>query len=506
MQMNDVMTTIDAWAQKAPEQLAYQSETAAFTYAELKQYSDHLAYHLTDRIAPKAPVVVFGELEFEMLASFLGASKAGHAYIPIESTTPQERIELILNVAQPALIISVLPWPGKIVTEIPVLTPTELAQIFKTPATPKPLTPVKEDENYYIIFTSGTTGVPKGVQISHKNLLSFLNWDLADFGITEKMRFLSQAPYSFDLSVMSIYPALTTGGTLVPMEKAVINDFKKLFAFLPKLDIEVWVSTPSFMDICLMEPTFDAKHVPSLKIFQFCGEELPHKTATELLKRFPHAGIFNTYGPTEATVAISQIKLTPEILAQYDRVPIGYVKADTEVQILSEGQLVTADQIGELIIKGPSVSKGYMHNPEKTAKAFFESAGQPAYKTGDAGKMTADGLLLYDGRIDFQVKLHGFRIELEDIDHHLEKVSYVKQAAVVPKYQNHKVQQLVAYVVANENPFEKTFQLTKAIKEELAQSVMDYMIPQRFVYLDQLPRTANGKIDRKGILNEVNSK
>ena len=162
-------------------------------------------------------------------------------------------------------------------------------------------------------------------------------------------------------------------------------------------------------------------------------------------------------------------------------------------------------EAGEIIIKGPSVSKGYMNNPEKTAAAFFEIDGVPAYRTGDAGRIEKDGLLLYEGRIDFQVKLHGFRIELEDIDHHLEKVSYVKQATVVPKYQEHKVQQLVAYIVANENDFEKAYQLTKAVKEELAEGVMDYMIPQKFVYVDQLPLTPNGKIDRKRLINEVNS-
>ncbi|MGP5430418.1 D-alanine--poly(phosphoribitol) ligase subunit DltA [Enterococcus malodoratus] len=503
--MQNIITAIDQWASDMPDAIAYQSETEQFNYQTLRQWSDNLAQYLNQNTAAKTPIVVFGELEFEMIASFIGAAKSGHAYIPIESNTPLDRIQLILEVAKPAMILSVLPWPEEITAEIPVVSPTELAQIFTTQQAQKDLQPVTDDETFYIIFTSGTTGVPKGVQISHKNLLSFTNWDLKDFGIESGMRFLSQAPYSFDLSVMSVYPALCSGGTLVPMEKAVINDFKKLFSFLPNLALEVWVSTPSFMDICLMEKTFDGEHVPSLKIFQFCGEELPRKTAEELLRRFPNAKVFNTYGPTEATVAMTQIEVTQDVLAKYDRVPIGYIKEDTEVLIYDEDQEAAAGEAGEIIIKGPSVSKGYMNNPEKTAAAFFEIDGVPAYHTGDAGRLQADGLLLYEGRIDFQVKLHGFRIELEDIDHHLEKVSYVKQATVVPKYQEHKVQQLVAYVVANENDFEKAYQLTKAIKEELSEGVMDYMIPQKFVYVDQLPLTANGKIDRKRLINEVNS-
>lgn len=503
--MENIITTIDQWASEKPEAIAYQSETTAFSYQTLRQWSDNLAQYLNRTTAAQTPIVVFGELEFEMIASFLGAVKSGHAYIPIESNTPLDRIQLILEVAQPAMVLSVLPWPEEIVAEVPIVTPKELAEIFTTEQGQAALQPVAGAETFYIIFTSGTTGVPKGVQISHKNLLSFTNWDLKDFGIESGMRFLSQAPYSFDLSVMSVYPALCSGGTLIPMEKAVINDFKKLFSFLPKLALEVWVSTPSFMDICLMEKTFDGEHVPSLKIFQFCGEELPRKTAEELLRRFPNAKVFNTYGPTEATVAMTQIEVTAEVLATYDRVPIGYVKEDTEVLIYDEDRQAAAGEAGEIIIKGPSVSKGYMNNPEKTAAAFFEIDGVPAYHTGDAGRLQEDGLLLYEGRIDFQVKLHGFRIELEDIDHHLEKVSYVKQATVVPKYQDHKVQQLVAYVVANDNDFEKAYQLTKAVKEELAEGVMEYMIPQKFVYVEQLPLTANGKIDRKRLINEVNS-
>lgn len=499
---DNLVMTIDRWGQEQAEIVVYQSGAQRFTYGDLKNNSDSFANYLEKNLTNKRPVVVFGELEYEMLASFLAVSKVGIAYIPIESNTPLERIQLILQVAKPQAIIAVSDFPVEISKGLPIITHDELSRIFAESVRSFTATPVKGAETYYIIFTSGTTGIPKGVQVSHDNLVSFLNWDLKDFDLTDNLRFLSQAPYSFDLSVMSIYPALASGGSLIPLEKQIIDDFPKLFATLPHLDLDVWVSTPSFMDICLMEKNFDQIHVPSLKIFQFCGEELTKKTASELLKRFPTAKIFNTYGPTEATVAISQILVTEALLAQYDRIPIGFVKADTEVLIMEAGAVT--DGVGEIIIKGPSVSKGYLNNPEKTAAAFLEIEGVPAYKTGDAGRLTAEGLLQYEGRMDFQIKLHGFRIELEDIDHHLEKVSYVKHATVVAKYQNHKVQQLVAYVVANPNTFEKEYQLTKAIKAELAQSVMAYMIPQKFIYLAQLPRTNNGKIDRKSLMNEVN--
>lgn len=171
---------------------------------------------------------------------------------------------------------------------------------------------------------------------------------------------------------------------------------------------------------------------------------------------------------------------------------------------MADNQLLAPGEIGEIILSGPSISKGYLNNPAKTEAAFFHLNGQPAYRTGDAGKLMADGLLCYEGRMDFQVKLHGYRIELEDIEHHLMTISYIKQAIVVPKYKQHKVQQLVAFVVVTQNPFEKEYELAKAIRQELAETVMDYMIPQKLLFPEQLPRTVNGKIDRKRLMQEVN--
>lgn len=499
-----IVNTLEQIAQEDAERVVFHDIEKQYTYADLKKYSDKVAAYIDNECAA-GPIVVYGGQEFEMIASFVGCTKAGRAYIPIEKHTPFERFQLICEVAQPALIIytsQILPEKEAAQLEVPSVA-YETIPLCEYTITH----PVEGEDTYYIIFTSGTTGIPKGVQISHDNLVSFVNWELSEaFNIGEGKRFLSQAPYSFDLSVMSVYPALLSKGSLAPLTKEVINDFKQLFEVLPKLAVNVWVSTPSFMDICLMDPNFNSEILADLTHFLFCGEELPRATAQKLLDRFPNAHIFNTYGPTETTVAISQIEVTPKVLDQYDRIPIGYVKEDTKVYILDEEDSeVPVGEVGEIIIAGPSVSKGYMNNPSKTAQAFFTYKDTPAYRTGDAGHQEADGLLRYDGRMDFQIKLHGYRMELEDIDHYLNQVKYVKQGVVVPKYKDHKVQQLIAYVTPEENPFEKDFQLTKAIKEEMGELVMDYMIPQRFVYVEQLPLTQNGKIDRKGLMNEVNN-
>ncbi|WP_165003037.1 MULTISPECIES: D-alanine--poly(phosphoribitol) ligase subunit DltA [unclassified Enterococcus] len=505
MTIKTIIETIDDWGKDKPDRIAYQNKKDKHTYGELKRFSDSLACYLEGQSMDHGPVVVFGNLEFEMIAAFLGVVKSGRAYLPIEEHTPKERIESILRVAQPSMIISIGQWVEEDPI-IPVVSKEELHAIFEDRVASRPQSAVKEDENFYIIFTSGTTGEPKGVQISHENLKSFVRWTLEEFKLGTGKRFLAQAPFSFDLSVFSIYPALLSGGSLVPLEKSVIQDFRQLFSVLPKLELDVWVSTPSFMEICLMEPTFDAAHVPELATFLFCGEELTKKTAQELLKRFPDAAIYNTYGPTEATVAISSIQITPQLLDQYERLPIGYIKSDTKVHIAYEDKDSLTDGTGEIIISGPSVSKGYLNNPEKTQAAFFEQAGKRSYRTGDAGRMSEDGLLFYEGRIDQQIKLHGYRIELGDIEHYLLKDDRIKQAVVVPRYQKTKVQQLVAFIVLENSEIQPDFKLSKSIKEVLSQYVMDYMIPQKINYAEMLPQTVNGKIDRKKLLAEVNAR
>lgn len=502
----NVIQRIDSWAQRDPQRVAYNYLGKENTYLELKNYSDSVAAAITNMDLPdKAPIIVYGGQEFEMIAVFLGIVKTGHAYIPIDSDSPSERLVTINRIAQPVACIAVEELPVEL-AGLPVVTPAKLKQLFSERVSFSAANQVKGSDVFYIIFTSGTTGVPKGVQISAQNLESFLAWMESDFGIKDESTFLSQPPYSFDLSVMDLYPALTRGGTLSVIPKKVTEDFRQLFSVLPQLKLNVWVSTPSFMDICLLEKSFDEEHYPQLQHFLFCGEELTHKTAQQLLQRFPHAAIYNTYGPTETTVAVTQVQITADLLAKYERLPIGKTKADTKVVVVDENlQEVAAGTAGEILIYGPSVSQGYLNNPAKTKQAFVKFNEQNAYRTGDLGEFDEAGQLLYKGRLDFQVKLHGFRIELEEVDYHLGKVGLVEQAACVPKYgMDHKVSQLVAFVVAKHNEFKNNLELTKAIKEQLATLSMPYMIPQRFVYVDSLPLTTNGKVDRKHLFSEVN--
>ena len=511
--IQDMIEAIEHFAQVQPDFPVYDILGQVHTYGDLKKDSDSLAAHI-DRLGlpDKSPVVVFGGQEYEMLATFVALTKSGHAYIPIDSHSALERVAAIVEVAEPSLIIAINDFPLADVTA-PIFSAEQVQTAFREGAPYELSHPVQGDDNYYIIFTSGTTGKPKGVQISHNNLLSFTNWMITDkeFATPKRPQMLAQPPYSFDLSVMYWAPTLALGGTLFALPSAVTQDFKQLFETILSLPIAIWTSTPSFADMALLSDDFNSQKLPQLTHFYFDGEELTVKTAQKLRDRFPQARIINAYGPTEATVALSAVAVTDEMLQNCKRLPIGYTKADSPTFVIDEeGQKVPNGQQGEIIVCGPAVSKGYLNNPEKTAEAFFEFEGLPAYHTGDIGSMTDEGLLLYGGRMDFQIKFNGFRIELEDVSQNLNKSKYVESAVAVPRYnKDHKVQNLLAYVILKDGvaeQFEREIDITKAIKEDLQDIMMSYMMPSKFLYRETLPLTPNGKIDIKGLISEVNKR
>ena len=511
--IHDMIEAIEHFAQVQPDFPVYDILGQVHTYGDLKKDSDSLAAQI-DRLGlpDKSPVVVFGGQEYEMLATFVALTKSGHAYIPIDSHSALERVAAIVEVAEPSLIIAINDFLLADVAA-PIFSAEQVQTAFREGASYELSHPVQGDDNYYIIFTSGTTGKPKGVQISHNNLLSFTNWMITDkeFATPERPQMLAQPPYSFDLSVMYWAPTLALGGTLFALPSAVTQDFKQLFETILSLPIAIWTSTPSFADMALLSDDFNSQKLPQLTHFYFDGEELTVKTAQKLRDRFPQARIINAYGPTEATVALSAVAVTDEMLQNCKRLPIGYTKADSPTFVIDEeGQKVPNGQQGEIIVCGPAVSKGYLNNPEKTAEAFFEFEGLPAYHTGDIGSMTDEGLLLYGGRMDFQIKFNGFRIELEDVSQNLNKSKYVESAVAVPRYnKDHKVQNLLAYVILKDGvaeQFEREIDITKAIKEDLQDIMMSYMMPSKFLYRETLPLTPNGKIDIKGLISEVNKR
>ncbi len=507
--VNNITKTIDQVAAAHPEAVVYDELGTTHTYGDLKRATAAFAAWLDQTALPQhGPILYYGDHQFEMAAGFIGGAKAGHPYIPVETGTALPRLKSILATAKPQLVVAIDDFPAaEVGYQGQVLTRDELSEIMQKEVD-YPLThELTGSDTFYILFTSGTTGSPKGVEVAHDNIQSFINWLQGPlFDLPEAGRFLGQAPFSFDLSNFYWLVAFTSGGSVKAVPHAVVQNFGQLFTVLPTLDFSVFVGTPSFADLLLLSPDFTAEKMPALTKLIFCGEELTPSTAQRLFDRFPEAQIFNTYGPTEAAVAITGCEITKEMVAKEKRLPIGFDKPGVTTSIWDgDRQLTEPGAHGEIVISGDSVAKGYLNNPEKTAQNFFKVKGVQSYRTGDAGFIDSAGMRHIIGRIDFQIKLHGFRVELDEVRASLELSPLVKQAVAVPKYdKNGKVSHLIAYVIAAKNDYESEKELTAAIRKSLEGEIMAYMMPTQFVFVAAFPKSANGKIAVKQIIAEAN--
>lgn len=499
----NVLDAIRRHARETPDAVAFCSAAGMLTYGQLDEYSDRLAGYLQKTLGgDKSPLVVYGHKHPYMLVCFLACVKSGRAYCPEDISVPYERVVSIVREAAPPLILATEP------VEMEGRTVLGLDEIRRRAAENDRIGPsfsVEGGDVFYIIFTSGSTGTPKGVQITADCLGHFVDWSsglVAQGGKDGPRTFLNQAPFSFDLSVMDTYTCLCLGGRLWALEKDVQDDMKRLFASLKASDTNVWVSTPSFADMCLVDRAFGREILPRVERFLFCGETLSNSTVRKLHTNFPGAAVVNTYGPTESTVAVTGVEVTPELNAARSPLPVGSPKKGTFVQIMDrEGCLLSEGERGEIILVGDTVSVGYFRRPDLSRKVFFRQTvggiGYRAYHTGDEGYIR-DGQLYYCGRIDLQIKLHGFRIEVEDVENNILKLDSIKKAVVVPVEKDGAVKSLTAFVIPAEK-VENAFEKSQEIRRELARFVPDYMIPKKFIFVDAVPMTNNGKADRKAL-------
>lgn len=502
-----ILEKINKNAIRNPEQLmmiqSLRNTELTLTWKQLNDYSDFLAWWIDRELTTDTPVIVYGHKNPLMIVCFIACVKSGRAYCPVDTNVPLSRVQAIADEVRPEMILATEELDIK-ASRIVCLKDiqTVIENGFEKISVDKY---VHADDVFYIIFTSGSTGTPKGVQITRNCLDNFIKWAVSlGNGISDDMDhiFLNQAPFSFDLSVMDLFLCLYTGGTLWALSKSVQNDTKFLYNSLKKSHANVWVSTPSFVDLCMADPSFSEELLPNVTDFLFCGEILTNKTVERLMKRFPKAKVVNTYGPTESTCAVTSIAITPKLNETCIPLPVGKPKPGTWIRIIDENENIMPDKKqGEIVIVGDSVSVGYWNDPEKSKLTFgvTSEAGKTYryYKTGDTGYL-ADGVLYYIGRIDLQVKLHGFRIELSDIEKNFLKIAEIEQAVVVPKYRNGKVSSLVAGLVVS-RPIENEKESAIEIKERLKMNLPEYMIPKKIKFLSSIPRTNNGKIDREEV-------
>lgn len=501
----DILERIQHYSRTQPDRIAVSWRKETLTYGELDLFSSRLAAYI-ERLCGdnKSAAAVYGHKNPYMLVCFLALVKSGRGYCPVDISVPKERLDAIVDMLDSDLCFALessdagegksgaCHWEGKTVLtldQVKKIVQEETEEIDASIA-------LGAEDVYYMIFTSGSTGIPKGVMITRANLEHYLDWSVT-LGTNEEAKqgkvFLNQAPFSFDLSVMDLYTCLASGGTLWSLDKETQQDYKLLYDSLAQSGVGVFVSTPSFAEICMSDPVFSQELLPELGLFLFCGETLTNQTAKKLRKRFPKAVIMNTYGPTESTVAVTEVLVDDRLMEEVSPLPVGTAKPGTWIEIQDEaGSAVPDGEKGEIHILGNTVSAGYYKNEEGTKKAFYQTERDGelvrGYRTGDEGYLQ-DGMLYYCGRMDLQIKLHGYRIEIEDIENNIVKIAGVRQAVVVPNIRKGAVKSLTAYVVC-ENP-------DLDIKEALAEHLPEYMIPKKIVFMEHLPMTNNGKADRK---------
>jgi D-alanine--poly(phosphoribitol) ligase subunit 1 len=494
-----------------PERLVFiNSAGERMRYGELWNASELIGERLRAQeavgaLATHAPVAVLGHKQPLMLACFLGCAKSGHPYVPLDESLPAVRRDSIISqIGATTSAILDAHDPSNLVDPERMSGP-DLLDLCP------PEGWVTGDDLYYILFTSGSTGQPKGVQITCRCHDSFLPWALSLLGSRADSRsvdkavpaepgvYLNQALFSFDLSVFELSMALATGSGIYALTHVTQSSFSRLLAALKEAKVDTWVSTPSFAELCLRDRDFNQANVGKVKTFLFCGEVLLPETAAELYRRFPGCRVVNTFGPTEATVAVTSVLITAEHTDSGLALPVGFPSEDTRILIVDgSGHPLPACQAGEIVIAGPRVAVGYFGQPELTAERFGVDAFGRSYRTGDLGYLDETGMLHYRGRLDFQVKLNGHRIELGDIEANLRRLPDVSNAVVLPHYVDGKVAYLVACVVAAPTADTSESELRRglALKSQLALETPAYMIPRLFRFLEGFPLTANGKVDR----------
>ena len=489
------------------DRIALINRDEKLSYAELDRLSDAFASYLLDSFGDdRTPVVIYGHKETLILPCMYGALKAGRGYVPVDITVPVDRVMQIVEDVSPKAVVDFYGIGLQCGAE--VLSGSELGRILDEYSSRGPVPRsfwITGETPAYILFTSGSTGKPKGVPITCANIENLYH-ELMPWMQTssEGGVILNQISYSFDVSVVSVYMGVSRGMTLYTIDKHMLENLGELFDYFEKSECCFWVSTPSFAEMCVPSEKFNQNLLPKLEKFLFCGEILTHKLVDELFSRFPKAKVINTYGPTEATVLVTAVEITVEMANDSLQIPIGYPLPEVTFRIVDpQGNPVPPGEQGELLMISNSVGPGYYKRPDLTEKAFFRDAsGKRGYHTGDSC-FEKNGLYYYCGRLDNQIKVNGYRVEIEDIENNLAKCSNIARAAVLPVCEDEKVAYLAAFVLLQNPDGMTSLKRSLKIKEELKQYLPSYMIPRKIVALDSFPLNTNGKVDRKELMKRL---
>lgn len=550
----NVIDWLEETAARLPEKSAYVDEQKEITFGALRRQARRIGGELALRGLFKKPVAVFLEKGVDVLVSFLGAAYSFNFYSPIDVDMPEIRVRKILEVLEPAAVITTAAlrktfseygYEGTYIIieetlkemrggagasaaagalsgagEAEAFSETreaalsgvdvaeassetgkiafsensaeeESAQAAREAALAQALARGIDTDILYVLFTSGSTGVPKGVCINHRAVIDYIDWVTETFAITEADTFGNQAPFYFDNSILDIYSALKTGATVHIIPKTLFAQPVPLLEYLKEKRVNTIFWVPSALIVVAKLKAFRNVDLTGvLKRVLFCGEVMPNKQLNVWRKFLPKVQYANLYGPTEITDACTYYIVDREFLDE-EPLPIGIPMANTDILVLNEqDELVTGEEPGELCVRGTSLSMGYYKNPEKTREAFVQNPLNKAvpeliYRTGDIVRYNERGELLYLSRKDFQIKHMGHRIELGEIE---TAVSSLEGISLCCCLYDEKRSKIVLFL---EEVLEKAY-----INERISRLVPEYMLPDKLIAVGKMPINANGKIDR----------
>ncbi|HEU4963514.1 MAG TPA: amino acid adenylation domain-containing protein, partial [Bacilli bacterium] len=529
---------VEAQAQQTPQATALVYGSTSLTYAELDRRATELARHLQARgVKPDALVGICLERSVEMIVAVLGTLKAGGAYVPLDPTYPEERLRLIVEDAELTVLLteeSLLAQVSAYEVDVLVLDRAGVqkegqeghSSVAEIPhgldASPREIVPeesltrtVTSEHLAYVLYTSGSTGQPKGVAMPHRPIANLIDWHAKHYDLPPEARTLQFTSLNFDVSVQDIFATLGTGGTLVLIDEDTRRDSHALYQYLIEHDIaRIFLPFVALQHLAAVGA--EAERVPtSLREVVTAGEQL--KITPEIRRffsRLPACNLRNDYGPTE-THAATQHVLSGSPDAWPALPCIGAALQNVELYVLDANrQPVPMGVPGELYIGGAGVSRGYLNRDDLTAERyqphpFAKRDGERVYKTGDLVRYLPHGELEYLARIDQQVKIRGHRVELGEVEAVLNEHPLVREAVVTADEDNRGMKRLVAYVVEQaeeerqtdnqQDDKQKMDTLKRQLRADLSAILPDYMVPTAFVLLEVLPLTATGKLDRKAL-------